>query len=266
MNHFWRLAITLLGLYFVVVPVQAAQLTAQQRLLADQIISIFENNTPELQYGYAEVLDDGRGITAGRAGFTSATGDMFEVIQRYSRLRPDNALVPFLPRLQQLAESEDGSVEGLQGLSQRWADASQSPVFRQVQDDVVDELYFQPAMERASDLGAELPLTLLALYDAIIQHGEGDDADGLPAMIARTTAKLNGTPAEGVDERRWLKTFLKIRKQVLRHPANHETQDEWSESIGRVNTLMQLLKQGNTDLHTPLKVSTWGDAFILPAQ
>lgn len=245
-------------------PVQAAQLTAQQRLLADQIISIFENNTPELQYGYAEVLDDGRGITAGRAGFTSATGDMLEVIQRYSRLRPDNILVPFLPRLQQLAASEDGSIEGLQGLPQRWADASQNPVFRQVQDDVVDELYFQPAMERAAELGAQMPLTLLALYDAIIQHGEGDDGDGLPAMIARTTAKVNGIPAEGVDERRWLKTFLKIRKQVLRHPANLETEDEWSESTGRVDSLMKLLKQGNTDLHPPIRISTWGDVFILP--
>src|SRR5579862_8416717 len=51
-------------------------LTSAQRRRADQIISVFENDTIELQYGYTEELDDGRGLTAGRAGFTTATGDL----------------------------------------------------------------------------------------------------------------------------------------------------------------------------------------------
>ena len=50
--------------------------TQEQRIIADQIMSVFENDTPAIQYGYAENLHDGRGVTAGRAGFTSATGDM----------------------------------------------------------------------------------------------------------------------------------------------------------------------------------------------
>jgi hypothetical protein len=37
-----------------------------------QITSTFENSTLELQYDYVENIGDGRGITAGRAGFTSA--------------------------------------------------------------------------------------------------------------------------------------------------------------------------------------------------
>ena len=49
-------------------------LTVVQKHRADQLISIFENGIPEIQYGYAEDLDDGRGITAGRAGFCTGWG------------------------------------------------------------------------------------------------------------------------------------------------------------------------------------------------
>ena len=53
-------------------------LNPEQRHRADALISIFENGTPKIQYGYAENIRDGRGITAGRAGFTTATGDALE--------------------------------------------------------------------------------------------------------------------------------------------------------------------------------------------
>src|SRR5262245_33374802 len=48
-------------------------LDADQRRRVDQLISAFENSTTEIQYDYAENIDDGRGVTAGRAGFTTAT-------------------------------------------------------------------------------------------------------------------------------------------------------------------------------------------------
>ena len=65
---------------------------------AAQITSTFENSTTELQYDYAENIGDGRGITAGRAGFTSATSDLLLLVRRYTELKPDNPLAPYLPR------------------------------------------------------------------------------------------------------------------------------------------------------------------------
>jgi Glycosyl hydrolase family 46 len=47
-------------------------LTPDQKRRAEQLTSIFENDTTELQYAYVEDLHDGRGITAGRAGFNAA--------------------------------------------------------------------------------------------------------------------------------------------------------------------------------------------------
>jgi chitosanase len=57
------------------VVVGSAALTPQQHETIDQLTSLFENSTPILQYGYCEDIDDGRGLTAGRAGFTSGTGE-----------------------------------------------------------------------------------------------------------------------------------------------------------------------------------------------
>ncbi len=240
--------------------------SAEQRTIADQIISVFENNTPVIQYGYAEVLFDGRGITAGRAGFTSATGDMLEVVRRYTALEPNNALAPYLPRLETLAKNEDGSVTGLEGLEDIWHESANDPVFRNVQDDVADEYYYVPAIALAKTLGVSLPLTMLNLFDAIIQHGEGDDPDGLLAIIERTSTSVGGTPKNGVDEKVWLQEFMSIRRSVLLNPDNPDTKDEWSESVGRVDTLMELYGNGNFLLTPPVVIDPWGDTFTIPVQ
>ena len=236
----------------------------EQRFIADQIISVFENNTPVLQYSYAKNLIDGRGITAGRAGFTTATGDLLEVIERYTALVADNPLAVYLPRLRELADSEDSSTQGLEGLEVIWQESASDERFRAVQDEVVDELYYGPAIEHAKSLGLSFPLTLLNLFDAVIQHGNGLDPDGLPAMIERTTFNVGGTPKDGIDEGLWLQEFMNIRRSVLLNPYNQETKNEWSQSVGRVDTLLVLYYSGNLSLKPPLVIDTWGDVFTIP--
>ncbi len=240
----------------------------EQRLVADQIISVFENDTPRIQYGYAEDLDDGRGITAGRAGFTSATGDMLDVVERYTEMTPDNPLAKYLPRLEELAETEDDSTEGLDGLIEAWELAAEDEAFRKVQDEVVDEEYYVPATLHGEILGISWPLTLLNLYDAVIQHGDGEDPDGLPAMIARTNDAVGGSPMTGIDEGAWLQEFMAVRRSVLLNPDNTDTQEEWSESVGRVDTLIDLYRSGNLQLTTPIRINPWDDEtdHIIPAE
>jgi len=238
--------------------------TEEQRVLADQIISVFENNTPEIDYAYAENLDDGRGITAGRAGFTSATGDMLIVVERYTQLVPGNPLAVYLPRLQELAAQESGSVVGLENLEDAWQTAAADSIFREVQDDVVDEEYYWPAVDHAEDLGLLFPLSLLNLYDACIQHGDGDDPDGLPAIIRRATAQVGGSPANDFDEHKWLQAFMNIRRSVLLNPANEETREEWAESVGRVDALIAIFDSRNVNLTPPIAINPYGTTFTLP--
>src|SRR3954465_11115710 len=117
------LVLVALGAVFAAATASAAPgLTHAQRVRADKLISQFENSTSVIQYCYVVALDDGRGYTVGRAGFTSATGDLLEVAELYTSQVPDNPLSDLLPRLRELAESGSGSVEGLEGLPQAWAD------------------------------------------------------------------------------------------------------------------------------------------------
>jgi chitosanase len=238
--------------------------TEDQRELADQIISVFENNTPEIDYAYAENLNDGRGITAGRAGFTSATGDMLTVVERYTQRVPGNPLAVYLPRLRELAAQESGAVDGLENLEAAWQTAAEDPIFREVQDEVVDDEYYWPAVDHAEELGLLFPLSLLNLFDACIQHGDGDDPDGLPAIIERATTQAGGAPADDIDEHDWLQAFMNIRRAVLLNPANPDTREEWAESVGRVDELIAIFESGNVSLTPPIVISPWDSTFTLP--
>ncbi len=240
------------------------EFTEEQRELADQIISVFENNTPEIDYAYAENLDPGRGITAGRAGFTSATGDMLLVVESYTQRVPVNPLAGYLPRLRELAEEESGDVDGLENLEDAWRTAADDSVFRAVQDEVVDDEYYWPAVDHAAELGLTFPLSLLNLYDTCIQHGDGDDPDGLPAIISRATAQADGAPADGVDENDWLRAFMDIRRSVLLNAADPDTREEWAESVGRADALIAIFESGNVGLTPPITINPFGTEFALP--
>ena len=235
-----------------------SKLTPAQRRCIDQIVSVFENDTITIQYGYSEILGDGRGITAGKAGFTSATGDLLEVVERYADRVPATPLARFLPRLRELAQGCDDATVGLEDLPDFWAAAADDPVFRAVQDEVIDELYYQPALAYANRLHVNTALGLLILYDTIIQHGDGDDPDGLPALLERTHAQAGGSPATGVAEPHWLATLLARRREVLLHPDSAATQAVWAESVKRCDALRQLLEAGHYALAGPLKIAPFG--------
>src|SRR3954449_9674266 len=123
---------------------------AERKHRAAQITSSFENPPLELQYDYVENIGDGRGLTAGRAGFTSATGDLLLLVRRYSAVESDNVLVRYLPALE--AVNGTDSVRGLGGFPDAWEEAAKDPDFRRLQDQLVDDLYFDPAMRMAADL------------------------------------------------------------------------------------------------------------------
>src|SRR3954454_24970524 len=125
----------------------APALTHAHRVSADKLISEFENSTPGIQYCYVEALGDGRGYTVGRAGFTSATGDLLDVAERYTDAVPGNPLADLLPRLRELAASGDGSTDGLEALPQAWVDTCDDPRQRRIQDGVVDREYYAPAVK-----------------------------------------------------------------------------------------------------------------------
>ena len=228
--------------------------TKKQRDIADQFVSVFENGTTKIQYGYAEDIGDDRGITAGRSGFTSATGDMLYVIEKYTKEEKENLLAPYrkeLKRLEKLRyeqndKSASASTDNLKGLVAAWKKSAKDLRFREIQDEVTDELYYIPALNQAKKIGLKYPVCILAFYDTNIMHG----MDGLMEIIEHTNGETNNiTPKDGFDEVLWIEKFNKNRLKVMNEPKNKP----WKESTARVKELQDLINNNNLHLR-PFKM------------
>ncbi|HXU80743.1 MAG TPA: chitosanase, partial [Polyangia bacterium] len=199
-------------------------LTAAQKKVAEQLTSLWENDTTNLAYGYSENIDDGRGFTSGRAGFCTGTGDAIVVLACYQAAKPGNRLQKYLPALATLEDAfiktagkeNQGATKGLEGWVADWTASGSDPAFQGCQDAVVDAVYYGSAMQHAARKGFTTALTKAAFYDAQINMGDDNPVYGMKAMIARAD-QLAGplsAPPTREDETRWLGAFLKVRAQV----------------------------------------------------
>ncbi|RUM73500.1 MAG: hypothetical protein DSZ10_03140, partial [Sulfurovum sp.] len=239
--------------------------TPEQRLMADQIISVFENGTTELQYAYIEDIHDNRGYTAGVAGFTSGTGDMLVLIEKYTQIKPHNVLSKYIPELKRLDKiyaqndyepsEESANIENLKGLVGDWKIAAKDSVFRNLQDDIRSTLYFKPSLKIAHQYGIRYPLTLLCVYDAVVQHGIDGVVDDILKHIDVPS------PKEGGDEIAWLEAFNAQREYLI---SNFEDEEK---TYYRVHALNDIIKQENYDLKPfTLVIKDWdNESFKIPS-
>ena len=229
-------------------------------VVEDGLVSIFENRTLEIQYGFISDIGDGNGFTAGRAGFTSKTGDMLEVLREYEQLRPGSMLAKYIEPLESVLHT--GSTEPVAGLLLDWPLAARrDPLFRKAQDLVNERLYRVPAEELAHRLGLQMPLARAAIYEAGIQHGYGEDHDSVNQIVARTNRLVGGTPADGIDEVKWLGAFIDMREQDLLDPANREYGPIFRDAVDRAEAIRKIFKEKNYDLARPITITVYGDTF-----
>jgi chitosanase len=142
------------------------------------------------------------------------------------------------------------------GLRAAWLVTCNRRLDRAIQDRMVNRLYYVPALTLWHRLGLRTPLSLAALYDAMVQHGEGDDADGVPALVRSATAHAGGTPATGIGEGRFLRAFLAVRRADLAHATDPTTREVWAQSVDRVDVFSYLLHSGQWQLAAPVIVNT----------
>jgi chitosanase len=228
--------------------------------IAMQLVSSAENSSQDWkgQYGYIEDIGDGRGYTAGIIGFCTGCGDLLQVVVRYTKAEPDNGLKSFLPALRAVKGSASHTGLG-QPFVDAWKKAAADPAMRGAQDAERDRHYFTPAVGRAKadGLGA---LGQFIYYDAYVMHGS-DDSDGSVGFrtLRERAMREAGTPAQGGDETAYLEAFLDVRVAAISHEPSHA-------DTSRIDTAQRVfLKQGNLDLHTPLKWKVYGDSYRIDA-
>lgn len=228
--------------------------------VAMQLVSSAENSSLNwrAQYRYLEDIGDGRGYTGGIIGFCSGTGtgtgDMLELVERYTRRKPSNALAGYLGALRRVNGSP--SHAGLDpGFTAAWATAAGDKAFQQAQNEVRDAMYFNPALARAKSDGLRA-LGQFIYYDAIVMHGPGNDPVSFGGIRAAALKRAR-PPAQGGDETTYLNAFLDARAAAMRTEAAHE-------DTSRVDTAQRVfLKAGNLDLALPLRWKVYGDTFSI---
>jgi chitosanase len=220
--------------------------------IAMRLVSSAENSSLKWreQYRYIEDIHDGRGYTAGIIGFCSGTGDMLELVRRYTRAHRRNPLARFLPALRRVNGSDSHA-----GLGRRfaaaWRRAAKRRGFRRAQDAERDRVYFRPAVALAKADGLRA-LGQFAYYDAAVVHG----ADGMRGVRQRALARA-AAPAQGGDETAYLEAFLDERVVEMRKEAAHE-------DVTRIETAQRrFLREGNLDLDLPLRWAVYGDSYAI---
>jgi chitosanase len=219
---------------------------------------VAENDTTDFVFNYAENIHDGRGITFGIIGFTSGTFDgtiLLKRIQTKNSTHPLCSYIPVFEKIDNLHSS--GHVDNLTGLDNFITDFNRygkDSVVKQAQLELLDELYWNPAMKIASAYGLSLNITKGQIYDASVRHGE----DGAEEIAKWTTTALGGSPATGINEIDWLKRYFVERKRY------YNEEDGETGIIERVDIMYQgILNSGNYAMVPPFNVKCYDETIHL---
>jgi chitosanase len=213
------------------------QISDTQRRIIEAIINVFETGTPKPKYDALYVLNDGAGITFGRAGATDAAGNLdkivFEYIDAHGKFAED--FRKHLPALAMPSCPLAGDAAFKALLRQA---AREDQIMRDVQDSIFDSQYWQPALAKAEKLQLVLPLSMAVVYDSYIQ--------GSFERVRSTFAAV--PPCRGGDEKKWTAAYVVARRRWLANFPNTEVQ----RSVYRMDTFRHMLSENNWDVHAPV--------------
>lgn len=233
--------------------------------MAYEIVSTAENSTVDWQsaYNYIEDILDDRGYTAGLIGFTSATGDMLQLIDHYIALKPSNALASYRSGLVSCANVGFGTGASAAASTYlgsayltAWANtANTDPVFRQAQRDLRKSMYWDDCLVQAQADGVG-PLGLALHYDVLVNHGVGTDSESYGGIIAAARASTAKPPSASGTESAYLVKICDLRDDVLRGWGDYQAN-------GRSTIFRKLITDGKLTLLTPFTWSVYGTSFTI---
>ncbi|KAJ1893490.1 hypothetical protein LPJ81_005363 [Coemansia sp. IMI 209127] len=222
------------------------------------ITGIYENGDTDPHYDYCQNLGDGRGYTAGIAGFCTGTGDAWQVIQEYKNLTGSyGEFQSMATYLAKYANDGSDSTTGITSYCSVWKSLGETDTnFQLAQDNMRDQMYYDPAEAASNILGLQFDVSQGQLFDTSIEHGPYDDPDGMLALINDTnnafTSDQTGTSGSTliinghqVDEIVWLTKFIEVRTNDLEHPLEAADQggNYWAQTTYRTKSYSYIIEQ-----------------------
>lgn len=208
------------------------------------ITNVFETGQAEGDPGTLQTKDGGI-ISYGRHQATLVAGTLAQVVERYCQLSQSPTAGRVSPLDAPFAGQRPGPAPGKSPAPTSPLCGRRPTAMSIAQDEIFDQLYYQPAIQRAREYHLKTPLALACLYDTGVQGGRD-----------RLLARL--TPKGEEDEARWLARFLDERERWVGEVADSAAANGQPEqaqflrnSLFRVHELRRLLRQGNVGLHGP---------------
>jgi chitosanase len=240
----------------------ASQLAVQKEIILE-LVATAENTTKNWPWAYAYIEDigDDRGYTAGIVGWCSGTGDMLELVRRYTLTTPGNPLQKYLPALRQIMAAPEDSRTDLSHtlldptFTTAWATAATTGQFQAAQRDERDRVYWNPAWAAAMRDHLS-PLGRYLYYDIIVNHGPAADPESFGGIVAGVKASGHRSPAQGGDETAYLTAIIAARDLVLKNWGNYQRR-------GRSAIGLKFLADKNLNLTLPLTWNVYGNTYSI---
>ena len=224
--------------------------TTEQKRVIDCILSIFETGKvpTAASYSTCTILADGAGISYGKHQATDRAGSLDKIVKK-SLAEGGTHAVQLQPYVEKLAAN--GTANTTMVTAPQWAkvlvgllkEAGKDPKMHAAQDAIFDEDYWLPAVNAAEQIGLKSGLGYAVIYDTCIHSGPGRVASHRAAFAQKS-------PANGGDEKEWVKAYVAARKVWLLGNSNPLVQ----RTIYRMETFEKLMVEGNWDLKTPLVI------------
>lgn len=219
-------------------------LTSDQKLKIQKILSIFETGKPEGDYSNVTMLKgDTGGLTYGLHQVTLNGGNLYLLVRAY--LEEPMAEVKALQSYLKPLKDKNQKLNRDKALHVLLRQAGEDPVMRAVQDEFFEKEYWQPAERWANKNGFTLPLAMATIYDSFIHSGQ-------VAMYLRNRFK-EVPPAAGGNEKAWIQAYVKARDNWLRHHQN----ELLHKTVYRTEAFQKLIDQGKWNLESPFKVRSF---------
>jgi chitosanase len=151
---------------------------------------------------------------------------------------------PYLARLEakDMALMEDQAFESLLVRV-----AGEDPAMVRVQDAAIEASFFGPARGEAGDIGVTTALGYALIADTMVHSGRSR----YERIKLATIRRLDGTPATGIDEHRWLRAFAEERVSAFAgRPFEQPVRR-------RTETFVSLMDEGRWSLASPLPVARY---------
>jgi chitosanase len=208
---------------------------ADEKKNIKQIINVAEMGVKNIRYGdiyvYADGPGDARQLTLS-AGFTES-GNLKTVVERYAKAGGtySDEFKRYVGRIGKTPYLVNDKY-----LIQLFKKAGNDPVMQKVQEEVLEEKYYKPALKFFEDNGFTSELALLVIYDSFIHSGSV--LDFLRSRFGERT------PKNGGDEKAWVTAYTKVRHDWLKNHSRKILRN----TTYRTQAYLNYIKANNWDL------------------